>query len=73
MTFNKTYFKAFKNDQKKEGDTKPIYSNSNVRVKEQVVFDPNKTYSMAIWKNDDGTLNIKFEEKDESFSQSPDI
>ena len=73
MTFDKTYFKGFKNDQKKEGDTKPIYSNSNIKVKEKIVFEPDKTYTMAIWKNDDGTLNVKFEEKDESFSQSPDI
>jgi hypothetical protein len=30
-------------------------------------------YSIALWKNDDGTLNQKIELKDEQFNQSPDI
>ena len=69
----KTYFKAFRNEYKKEGDTKPMYSNSNVRVKEKITFDPNKVYSLGVWKNDDGTLRIKIELKDEQFIQRPDI
>ena len=69
----KTYFKAFKNDAKKEGDTKPMYSNSNVRVKEKITFDPNEIYSLGVWKNNDGTLRIKIELKDEQFIQHPDI
>ncbi len=69
----KTYFKAFKNDAKKEGDTRPIFSNSNVVVKEKITFDPNKVYSLGVWKNDDGTLRIKIELKDEQFIQRPDI
>ena len=69
----KTYFKAFKNDAKKEGDTKPIFLNSNVVVKEKIIFDPNKVYSLGVWKNNDGTLRIKIELKDEQFIQRPDI
>ena len=73
MTFEKTYFKGFKNEYKKEGDTKPFYTNTNVTVQKQITFEVGKSYTMGVWKNNDGTLNIKFEEKEESFSQSPDI
>ena len=46
----KIYFKAFKNDAKKEGDTRPIFSNSNVVVKEKITFDPNEVYSLGFGK-----------------------
>ena len=69
----KTYIKLFKNDKKEEGDTKPVYQNNNVRVKNKVILDPDRVYSTAIWKNDDGTLNLKIELKDEELNQSYDI
>ena len=70
---SKTYIKLFKNDKKEEGDTKPVYQNNNVRVKNKVTLDPDRVYSTAIWKNDDGTLNLKIELKDEELNQSYDI
>ena len=69
----KQYIKLFKNDNKQEGDSKPVYQNSNVKIKDKMVLDPNRTYSCAIWKNEDGTLNLKLELKDEPYNQSPDI
>ena len=69
----KTYIKLFKNDKKEEGDTKTVYQNNNVRVKNKVTLDPDRVYSTAIWKNDDGTLNLKIELKDEELNQSYDI
>ena len=69
----KTYIKLFKNEKKEEGDTKPVYQNNNVRVKNKVTLDPDRVYSTAIWKNDDGTLNLKIELKDEELNQSYDI
>ena len=70
---SRQYIKMFKNDNKQEGDTKPVYQNSNVKIKEKMILDPDRVYSAAIWKNDDGTLNLKIELKDEQFNQSPDI
>jgi len=70
---SKTYIKLFKNDKKEEGDTKPVYQNNNVRIKNKVTLDPDRVYSTAIWKNDDGTLNLKIELKDEEYNQSSDI
>ena len=69
----KQYIKLFKNDNKQEGDSKPVYQNSNVKIKDKMVLDPNRTYSCAIWKNEDGTLNLKLGLKDEPYNQSPDI
>ena len=69
----KTYIKLFKKEKKEEGDTKPVYQNNNVRVKNKVTLDPDRVYSTAIWKNDDGTLNLKIELKDEELNQSYDI
>jgi hypothetical protein len=69
----KTYIKMFKNDNKVEGDSKPVYQNNKVQIKEKVLLDPERLYSAAIWKNEDGTLNLKIELKDEEFNQSPDI
>lgn len=69
----KTYIKMFKNDNKVEGDSKPLYQNNKVQIKEKMVLDPKRLYSAAIWKNEDGTLNLKLELKDEEFNQSPDI
>jgi hypothetical protein len=70
---SKTYIKMFKNDSKVEGDSKPVYQNNKVQVREKVVLDPERLYSAALWKNEDGTLNFKIELKDEQFNQSPDI
>ena len=70
---SKSYIKLFKNEKKEEGDTKPVYQNNNVRVKNKVTLDPDRVYSTAIWKNDDGTLNLKIELKDEELNQSYDI
>ena len=70
---SKTYIKLFKNENKVEGDNKPLYQNNKVQVKEKVVLDPDKIYSVALWKNEDGTLNQKIELKDEEFNQSSDI
>jgi len=70
----KQYIKLFKNDNKQEGDSKPVYQNGNVKIKEKMILDPERAYSCAIWKNpEDGTLNLKIELKDEQFNQSPDI
>jgi len=75
----KTYIKLFKNDKKVEGDNQPVYQNSKVQIKQKIVLDPERLYSAALWKNkdengnDDGTLNLKLELKDEEFNQSPDI
>ena len=69
----KTYIKLFKNDNKVEGDNKPVYQNSKVQLKEKVELNPDRVYSAAIWKQDDGTLNFKIELKDEQYNQSPDI
>ena len=69
----KTYIKLFKNDKKEERDTKHVYQKNNVRVKNKVTLDPDRVYSTAIWKNDDGTLNLKIELKDEELNQSYDI
>ena len=75
----KTYIKMFKNDSKVEGDSKPLYQNNKVQVKQKILLDPDRIYSAALWKNkddngnDDGTLNLKLELKDEEFNQSPDI
>ena len=52
---SKTYIKLFKNDNKVEGDSKPVYQNSKVQIKEKITLDPDRVYSAAIWKNDDGT------------------
>jgi hypothetical protein len=76
---SKIYIKLFKNDNKVEGDSKPVYQNSKVQIKQKIVLDPERLYSAALWKNkdengnDDGTLNLKLELKDEEFNQSPDI
>jgi len=76
---SKTYIKLFKNDNKVEGDNKPVYQNNKVQVKQKILLDPDRIYSAALWKNkddngnDDGTLNLKLELKDEEFNQSPDI
>lgn len=70
---SKTYIKLFKNDNKVEGDSKPVYQNSKVQIKEKITLDPDRVYSAAIWKQDDGTLNFKIELKDEQYNQSPDI
>jgi hypothetical protein len=73
------YIKLFKNENKVEGDNKPVYQNNKVQVKQKIVLDPDRIYSSALWKNkddngnDDGTLNLKLELKDEEFNQSPDI
>ena len=69
----KQYIKMFKNDNKQEGDSKPVYQNSNVKIQNKFLLDPDRTYSCAIWNNDDGTLNLKLELKDEQYNQSPDI
>lgn len=76
---SKIYIKLFKNDKKVEGDNQPVYQNSKVQIKQKIVLDPERLYSAALWKNkddngnDDGTLNLKLELKDEEFNQSPDI
>jgi len=69
----KQYIKLFKNENKQEGDSKPVYQNNNFRVKEKMILDPDRVYSIALWKNDDGTLNQKIELKDEQYNQAPDI
>ena len=70
---SKVYIKAFKNTNKQDGDNKPLYSNSKVEVKEKMILDPERVYSVGLWKNEDGSLNIKIELKDEELNQSPDI
>ena len=70
---SKVYIKAFKNTNKQDGDNKPLYSNGKVEVKEKMILDPERIYSVGLWKNEDGSLNIKIELKDEEFNQSPDI
>lgn len=69
----KQYIKLFKNENKQENDSKPVYQNSNVKIQNKFLLDPDRIYSCAIWKNDDGTLNLKLELKDEQYNQSPDI
>ena len=70
---SKVYIKAFKNNNKEDGDNKPLYSNGKVQVKEKMTLDPDRIYTVGLWKNEDGSLNIKIELKDEEFNQSPDI
>lgn len=59
------YMRLFKNENKGEGDNKPIYSNSNFTVKERVVLEPGKAYQIGMWKDKEGksSLNIKVDEK----------
>ena len=59
------YMRLFKNENKGEGDNKPIYSNSNFTVKERIVLEPEKTYQIGMWKDKEGkpSLNIKVDEK----------
>tara|TARA_R110000824_G_scaffold6017_1_gene27666 strand:- start:110 stop:337 length:228 start_codon:yes stop_codon:yes gene_type:complete len=74
---SKTYIKLFKNDNKTEGDNRPLYQNSKVTVKETFMLHPEQLYSAAMWKNDDGTLSLKIEPKEEQLTpptqQSEDI
>ena len=70
---SKAYIKLFKNENKMEGDNKPNYSNSKVQVKEKMILDPDRLYSVGLWKNEDGSVNIKLSLKDEDFNQTPDI
>ena len=70
---SKVYIKAFKNNNKEDGDNKPLYSNGKVQIKEKMILDPDRIYTVGLWKNEDGSLNIKIELKDEEFNQSPDI
>ena len=58
------YMRLFKNENKGEGDNKPIYSNSNFTVKERVVLEPGKAYQIGMWKDKErDALNIKVDEK----------
>ena len=71
----KTYIRLFKNENKIEGDSQPLYSNSKVTVKENIELKVGGLYSAAIWKNkEDGSLNFKIETKEEQpTQQSEDI
>ena len=80
MMFKSFYINLFKNKYKENGDTKPLYTNSNFTVTDHVELEVGKIYKVAMWKDNDKLdknnnpyLSIKIDEKqdEEEVQETP--
>jgi hypothetical protein len=65
------WFNLFRNDDKEEGDKKPLYSNNAITLEEDVTFKAGTKVQVALWKKTETNsgkpvdmVSIKIEEND---------
>jgi hypothetical protein len=65
------WFNLFRNNDKEEGDRKPLYSNNKIILEEDVIFKAGTTVQVALWKKTETAsgkqvdmVSIKIDEND---------